>query len=418
MGRILNAEYGGIFGTYYMYYGVICSFCSAFLLSFGYTNSEIGVILAICSIISTLLQPVLADWADRSKKLDSIGVSQVSTAALIAMALVLFLFKKRSVLLAVIYSIIYALFLAIQPLLNSFSTKLQEGGEYINFGVARSCGSLGYALLVAVLGTLVEKKGAGVLPVAGIIILIVLFILLIFTKKSFVKATDRNRKNNLSEMKAEPLEGNSADVTEVYTALEDEEEINLIKFIKRNKLFIVLNVGVIFLYFQNNILNNYMLQIVENAGGNAEDMGRIFSIMAFLEIPGFFLFDKINRRISSKALMKMAAICFVIKIGMIFLARSVFMIYVGHVFQLLSFGIFLPAMVRFVGDTMAKGEAVKGQALYTACITISSIFASVIGGVILDLSGPKVMLLIATLTCAVGAACVCLLVDRIKRAGS
>ena len=51
----LNAGYGGIHATYWMFYGVSNSFASAFLLPRGYSNAEIGVILAAASIIAVFL---------------------------------------------------------------------------------------------------------------------------------------------------------------------------------------------------------------------------------------------------------------------------------------------------------------------------------------------------------------------------
>ena len=69
MGKILNAEYGGIHATYWMAYAVISSFASAYLLDRGYTNSEIGLILAVGSIVAVFLQPFMADFADRAKKI-------------------------------------------------------------------------------------------------------------------------------------------------------------------------------------------------------------------------------------------------------------------------------------------------------------------------------------------------------------
>lgn len=67
MGKLLNIKYGCIHGTYWMYYGVAGSFASAFLLARGYSNAEIGIILAVGNILAVFLQPLIADLADRSK---------------------------------------------------------------------------------------------------------------------------------------------------------------------------------------------------------------------------------------------------------------------------------------------------------------------------------------------------------------
>ena len=91
------------------------------------------------------------------------------------------------------------------------------------------------------------------------------------------------------------------------------------------------------------------------------------------------------------------------------------MIYVAHLLQTFSFGLFLPAMVSFIGEVMAKGEAVKGQALYTVMTAVASTLASVLGGIMLDASGPGFMLLVSTIVTGLGALILVLIVDRIKK---
>ena len=55
MGKLLNIKYGGLHGTYWMLYGIVTSFASAFLLGRGYTNGEIGVILAVGNVVAVFL---------------------------------------------------------------------------------------------------------------------------------------------------------------------------------------------------------------------------------------------------------------------------------------------------------------------------------------------------------------------------
>lgn len=408
MEKLLNIKYGCIHGTYWMYYGVAGSFASAFLLARGYSNAEIGIILAVGNILAVFLQPLIADLADRSKKLSLIGVTQLSAVLLMVLTLLLFVMKQKSGALWAVYVLIMAWMTTLQPLFNSLAFKLEETGVHINFGACRSVGSLAYAVLCAFLGTLVEAKGVGVLPVSGEIVLLMLLASLWVTKTQFDRMI---REKSVSS--ATPFGGECEQLTS--TASEIEEEINLALFVKRNKLFVILNLAVIGVFFSNSILNSFMLQIVEGVGGTSEDMGRIFSVMAFLEIPALFFFDKIKERFSCQLILKFAAICFTLKVLIIYLAESVTMIYVAHLLQTFSFGLFLPAMVSFIGEVMAKGEAVKGQALYTVMVTVSSMLASVLGGIMLDVSGPGLMLLVSTAATGLGALVLVLIVDRIKK---
>ena len=408
MGRLLNIKYGCIHGTYWMYYGVAGSFASAFLLARGYSNAEIGIILAVGNILAVFLQPLIADLADRSKRLSLVGVTQMSSVLLMILTLMLFVLKQKSAALWAVYMLIMAWMTTLQPLFNSLAFKLEETGVHINFGACRSVGSLAYAVLCAFLGTLVEAKGVGVLPVSGEIVLLMLLASLWVTKTQF----DRMIGEKSVSTEA-PLDGQCEQL--LSADAEFEEEINLALFVKRNKLFVILNLAVIGVFFSNSILNSFMLQIVEGVGGTSEDMGRIFSVMAFLEIPALFFFDKIKERFSCQLILKFAAICFTLKVLLIYLAESVTMIYVAHLLQTFSFGLFLPAMVSFIGEVMAKGEAVKGQALYTVMVTVSSMLASVLGGIMLDASGPGFMLLVSTIATGLGALVLVLIVDRIKK---
>ena len=408
MEKMLNIKYGCIHGTYWMYYGVAGSFASAFLLARGYSNAEIGIILAVGNILAVFLQPLIADLADRSKKLSLVGVTQISTVLLMVLTLMLFVMKQKSAALWVVYMFIMAWMTTLQPLFNSLAFKLEETGVHINFGACRSVGSLAYAVLCAFLGTLVEAKGVGVLPLSGEIVLLMLLASLWVTKTQFDRMVGEKTGKQAVSVLGECGHVPAADA-------EEAEEINLALFVKRNKLFVVLNLAVIGVFFSNSILNNFMLQVVEGVGGTSEDMGRIFSVMAFLEIPALFFFDKIKERFSCQLILKFAAICFTLKVLLIYLAESVTMIYVAHLLQTFSFGLFLPAMVSFIGEVMAKGEAVKGQALYTVMTTASSMLASVLGGIMLDVSGPGFMLLVSTIVTGLGALVLVLIVDRIKK---
>ncbi len=376
------------------------SFSSAFLLARGYSNSEIGVILAAASIVSVIIQPFLADFADRSKRFTTSNVIEMTVVFSMVTVGGLIVFTQKSPALWLAFAVATAVLMAMQPLMNALPTQMEETGHHINFGMCRAGGSLGYSILTALLGVWVTRFGEGILPLASeatlILLLGVLFAIGIGVKKEVrAKAIENGQKN--------------------ISVKSEKQDINLAWFMKKNKLFVVLNIGVIFVFFQNYIANNFMLQIVEDVGGNAADMGKIFSVMAFVEIPTMFFYDNIRKKFSCEFLLKVAILSFIIKFVIMYLAKSVTMIYVAQLFQITSFGLFLPAMVQFTNMAMEKGEEVKGQALYTACVTASSIFASVTGGIMLDMAGAKFMVAVATVVTALGAVICFPVIDKIKK---
>ena len=443
----MNFWYGSIFGTYWMIYAVVSSFASVFMLAKGYTNAQIGMTLAAANILAVVLQPATANLADRSEKIGAIGISEIMTVMMMIFIIGMFVFGGGSIALCITFVLLIAWHTALQPMFNALTFKLEESGIPVNFGVARSVGSLAYSILVAVLGTLVEHMGIITLPVTAEIVCVMLLISLVMTKRTFDRAralrdtqrladvaeeTEASAKENRTLKSAGKSDTQEAAVdnnTEGSSAAEDTQRpalaeaavpeesqpISLMEFIRRNKLFFVLNIGVVGLFFSNSILNNYMVQIVTDVGGTSEDMGRILGVMAFLEIPTMVFFSKLKRRFSCQLLLKVASVGFTVKIGLCWLAASVGMLYVAQLFQLVSFALFLPGMVYFTGENMSPGEAVRGQALFPTMITVTPICSSLLGGWILDVSGAKTLTFIATLATAAGAVIVFAVVDQIKK---
>lgn len=400
MKRILNIEYAAVHGTYWMLYGVVCSFASVFLLGKGYSNSDIGMILAVGNVVAVFMQPLLADFADRTKRISLIGVTEAVTVIIALLTAITFITQKASIALSIVFVLMVAWVTALQPLFNSLAFKLEESGHRVNFGAARSMGSLAYSVLCAFLGTLAQKNGIIVLPITGEIVLVMLLVTLWLTNKHFIKACSKQQADAACSLDKK---------------IDSSDEINLVEFIKRNKLFMLVNVGIAGIFFSNAMFNNFMLQIVEGVGGGSEDMGRIFSLMAFLEIPPMFFFSRVHNRFSCQTLLKFAAICFTAKVVWVFMAKSVAMIFAAQFFQLVSFGLFLPAMVIFIDEIMEKGEAVKGQALYTIVITVSTVFASLLGGFILDMGGAYTLLLISSVVTGAGTILFIAIIDKIKK---
>ena len=397
--KILNIEYSAIFGTYWMIYAVVSSFASVFMLARGYSNSQIGITLAAANVLAFIMQPLVADFTDRSKRLGIIGVTEIMAVLMMIFTVGMFAFKGGTVALCVVFVLLIAFHTVLQPLFNSLAFKLEECGIATNYGVARAGGSLAYSIFIAILGTLVEKLGITILPVCSEIICALMILALFLTNRTYLK----NMKEDLP-----PLPGTSK------ASQEEEEDINLIMFIKRNKMFFLVNIGVVGLFFSNAILNNYMAQIVTAIGGTTEDMGRILGMMAFLEIPTMVFFKRIKRHFSCQLLLKIASIGFTLKIALCWLASSVTMLFIAQIFQIISFALFLPGMVYFTGEIMSRGESIKGQALFTTMITLTTIFSSLLGGWILDIAGAKMLTFIATIATAAGAVLIIAVIDKVK----
>ena len=386
-----------------MIYGITGSFASVFMLAKGYDNMHIGITLAAANLLALGLQPFVADHMDRAKGIKIIDASVWMTLLMMLICVGYFVFTGRSFMLAAAIAVVLAVHALLQPLLNSLAFRLSESGTTVNYGIGRAGGSLGFSAIVAVLGTLVEKKGEMSVPVCTEAACALLIALLFLTKYSFKKMKQAN------DLEIAEHGGNPAE-----TDADDYERIDLRAFIRRNKHFFIMNLGISGLLFSNAILSNYMPQIAGGAGGTTEQTGRILSLMALLEMPTMFFIGTIKKHFRSTTLIKIASVGFTGKIVVCWLAGSVGVLFAAQAFQLVAFALLMPAMVYYINEIMSPGEAVKGQSLFTMMFTFATIIASFAGGWILDASGAKMLTFVAALITAAGAAVVFMSINKVE----
>ena len=399
----LNTEYTLTHGAFWMIYGITGSFASVFMLAKGYNNMHIGMMFAAANLLALGLQPFVADHMDRAKGIKIIDAMVWMILLIMLTGVGYFVFGNGSFLLAAAIAAVLAIHSLIQPLLNSLAFRLSESGTDVNYAIGRAGGSLGYSIIVAVLGTLIEKKGEISVPVCMEAACALLIVMLFITRYSFKKMKRAN------DIEIAEHNGKAPDETDP-----DDERIDLKAFIRRNKYFFIMNLGLSGLLFSNAIISNYMPQIAAGVGGTTEQAGKVLSLMAFLEIPTMFFFVRIQKHFSSRTLIKISSLGFTGKIVVCWLAGSVKLLFAAQAFQVAAFALLMPAMVYYVNEIMSPGEAVKGQSLFTMMFTFSAIIASLAGGWILDASGAKALTFAAALVTAAGAVVVFLSINKVE----
>ena len=86
--KLTGAAYALLQGFYWMGLGTAIGYCAVYLQGRGYSNLQLGLVMALGYILSLLLSPALASLVDSAKR---VGVFSVSGALLLAQALVLLL---------------------------------------------------------------------------------------------------------------------------------------------------------------------------------------------------------------------------------------------------------------------------------------------------------------------------------------
>lgn len=374
----VNVKYMIIQGLFWMLYGVATGFISLYLLEVGVTNAMIGVITALFGIISAFLQPFFGRVSDKNinaswKKMMLIFLT------LFGIICILMVLVTGTVSSSVFIGLLILLANLILPFMNSALFYYQGADEYVNFGIARGIGSAMYALMALLIGNLALIYGTVIIPVMGIIVTVMMFIVVFsmpYDSSKDVKFMNRTADDeDNSKMKIEP--GTRSD-----------------NFIKKYPFFCLMIFGFVFLSSTHNVTNTFLLQIIQSLGGTSKNLGIASAIMAIVEVPVLFCFVFIQKKFSIRTLMVMSAIGYCFKASCFVMATSVSGVYLAMCAQMFSFAIFASASVYYTGEVVDEKDTATGQALMASVMVAGTVIGSLIGGWALDSFGIKNMLII------------------------
>lgn len=378
----LNIYYSFLQIAYWVTSAVVFCFTTVFLQFRGYSNYEIGIVFAVGNIIGFVSQPLIAGYIDRSDRRTLLRCIRITAVLAVLLMLAVYLLPSGSVSLIVAYALLVAGNTLLNPLCISLSFYIESWGCGINFSRARALGSLSFAVCNVILGMLVQRVSENAVPTAFI-----LFSSLLGLATLLFVPVDRAHRIAAPERRMQSV---------------SEKPSGLLEFARENKRFMLFLLGTATLYFTHGMIGNFMIEFIRSIGGGSEDMGNVLAFMTVVEVPVMLLFGRLTQRFRCSSLLRFAVIMFTVKELMIYLASSLPALYAAEALQAFSFALFVPASVRYVDEVIAKHNAVKGQAFVTSMMTLGSIFASYIGGLLLDTSTPGFTLLVGVIVSAVG----------------
>ncbi|REC33030.1 MFS transporter [Enterococcus pseudoavium] len=381
----LNLQYISMQIPYWMGYSVLGTFTSVFLLSRDFSNSQIGLVLALANLLAAVVQPFLASFADRMTHIRLSQLAAVMALLLVGFSGILLLLPKAFLIVAFMYVLLYTFLVLLQPLTIAIGTFFISRGYSLNFGVARGLGSLAFAGAAAVTGRLIERFSPTIILylLIGIFLFFALMAVLIDTRKQGGKYSE-------SQITAQQPENQA------------EEPIGLMAFAKEYRRFMLLLVGVSLLFVFHVIVNSYLFQIIQPLGGTAANAGSSLSVAALSELPTMFFFSWLLKKFKIKTLMRLAACFFSVKAVLILFAGNILLINIAQSLQMVGFAMHTMASVYYTNQIIPQKDLVKGQTLMAMANTLGGIIGSFLGGQMLSFLSVSAMLLIGTLISIVG----------------
>ena len=342
--------------TYWAAYSGAAAFATTYLLNQGVSSGIVGLMLALAGLLSCLTQPILAAFVDRAEQ---------------------FLLTKMLLLFSVLCCICFSLQLVsglplmltaaaymvgvwssdvMVPLLNALSVACNSAGYPINYGAARGIGSAATAISSLVIGFIIAKLGATCMLLFLLIVRICCIITLIgYPKIQKVKSEQMQRL----------------------------ESCSIPQFFLRYRWYCVSLLGIAFLGMFLAMMENYLIAIMGDLGGDSSHVGTALFISAMVTSPVIFFFSKVRSKIKDTNLLKIAAVSFLIRAVCLYFAKNISTIYLLQLLHITSYGFMHPAQVYYANAKVRSDDMVKGQAFSTAAYALGCSAGNFAGGQLL-----------------------------------
>ncbi|SFP98312.1 MFS transporter [Caldicoprobacter faecalis] len=344
---VLEFIFWATFAAYY-------PFVVVFLRNKGFSNTIIGTIVAINSLVVVFAQPFWGIVSDRIQSVKKVFIICL-TAAIILLQPVSFI--SSAVFVGIVLALVTAFESPLAPLLDSWVIQGIKTEKNLYYGSIRVWGSIGFAVMVYIYGRLVDSFSTDVLfP-----ILLLMGCLTVITCIGI--KTDR------------PVSSDGVDNLNFTRLLKNYAYMSFLIF----AMVIIIPHRSAFIFLPN---------LMELVGGSDGELGMVFTIMAISEIP-IFLYSKILiRKFKPINLILFSTIFFILRQALYLVSTTPFHVLAIQLLQGPSFALFTNGAVYYI-DELAPSELKATAQTFANSIFfgVSGIIGSYVGGWIIDSYG-------------------------------
>lgn len=379
--RRLDYHYIVMQAGFWAMFAAIVAYQTALLLERGFSNSEAGLMTAVRCLAGIVFQPLLGGFADRHPNLPLKGIVSLSMALSLVAGVWYWLVPGMGLWeTTLVWVMIGGLEVCSYPLMDAMAVQFINDGVPIRYSLGRGIGSLAYAVVCVLLGFQVSALGMESTLVTHLV-LVVVEILLVATYPAY-RGKPRVEQNGPRPQSSLAL-------------------------LRSNPRFTMMLAGVFLGLTAVMPLSNFLVNIVTDRGGNQTDLGLALFLMGASELPTAFFFQKLLRRLGSGRLLVLSMAFGTLKGVLLLLTCNCLGVLVVQPIQVLGYGLFTPASVYFVNESVPPADRVRGQTIMmVASNGLGGMMGGVLAGWTLDLGGVNLML-IACILCGCAGTALC-----------
>ena len=367
--RRLDWHYIAMQMGFWAMFAAIVAYQTALLLERGFTNGEAGLMTSVRCLAGIVFQPLLGGFADRHPGVPLKGIVGVSLA--LSLAAGVWYWAEPAMGLAqtaLVWVVIGGLGVSSYPLMDAMAVQFINDGVPIRYSLGRGLGSLAYAVVCVLLGLQVGQWGVETTLVT-FLLLTAAEIALVFTYPTW-------------HPKA-PAEGRAA----------AERPQSALSLLRSSPRFTLMLAGVLFGLTAVLPLSNFLVNVILSRGGTAADLGLAMFLMGGFELPAAFLFPRLLRRLGSGRILVLSMFFGTLKGVALLLTWNLAGVLLCQPLQMLGYGLFTPASVYFVNESVPPADRVRGQTIMmVASNGLGGMLGGMLAGFTLDLGGANWML--------------------------
>ena len=272
-------------------------------------------------------------------------------------------FTNEKIVLGLITFLFGMIYFMVSPLVEGLASLfLRE--ENIDYGKARTYGSLGFTVIGIIIGGILSYVGNEALYYILIFLVALYLVFMFLPQPKLVK--------NLS--------------FEEPNAKKEKESLYSWVLKDRNAILLIITV---FLYqLSHTAYNNYNALYLESMNISAKWLsGVILNVSVIAEIIFFIFSKRLVKRIKPKNLMIFAGVCAIIRWGALAMFHNIYVFTIMQTFHAITFAVAHIAFILILNKDYNNKEIIDMQNLYTAiCFQLSMAIGLYIMGALWDIS--------------------------------
>ena len=366
--RRLDTHYIVMQAGFWAMFASIVAYQTALLLERGFSNGEAGMMTAVRCLAGILCQPLLGGFADRHPEIPLKWI--VTLSLVLSMGAGAWYWLAPGMGLwetALVWAVIGGLEVSSYPLMDAMAIQFISDGVPIRYSLGRGIGSMAYAVVCVLLGLQVSW--------AGLESTLLTHLLLVGVEAALVAGYPAYRGSARTQERA------------------GERPRSALALLRGNPRFTLMLAGVLLGLTGIMPLSNFLVNIVTSRGGSQADLGLALFLMGASELPTAWFFGKLLRRLGSGRLVMLSMLFGTLKGVLLLLTTSYPGVLAVQPIQVLGYGLFTPASVYFVNESVPESDRVRGQ---TVMMVASNGLGGMLGGLLagwtLDLGGANLML--------------------------